>query len=139
VTRPITRSLIDDLVAQAAGKKPEDVLFSSPNGEPIRLANWRQRVWDPAVAAADLIGLTPHDLRHTAASLAIGSGASVKHVQRMLGHKDAAMTLNVYASLFEDDLDDISDRLDAAQLEAAAACVRPEPSAEIIELTDRTS
>jgi integrase len=81
---PIPRSLIDALVAQAAGKKPEDVLFSSPNGEPIQLANWRQRVSDPAVAAAGLIGLTPHDLRHTAASLAIASGASVKHVQRML-------------------------------------------------------
>ncbi|HEX3206190.1 MAG TPA: tyrosine-type recombinase/integrase, partial [Propionibacteriaceae bacterium] len=123
----------------AAGKKPEDVLFSSPNGEPIRLANWRQRVWDPAVAAAGLTGLTPHDLRHTAASLAIASGASVKNVQRMLGHKDAAMTLNVYASLFEDDLDDVSNRLDAALLEAAAACARPEPSAEIIELPERTS
>jgi hypothetical protein len=36
----------------------------------------------------------------------------VKHVQRMLGHKDAAMTLNVYASLFEDDLDDVSNRLE---------------------------
>ena len=83
-------------------------------------------------AAAGLTGLTPHDLRHTAASLAIAS-ASVKHVQRMLGHKDAAMTLNVYASLFEDDLDDVSNRLDAALLEAAAACVRPEPSAETID------
>jgi hypothetical protein len=40
----------------------------------------------------------------------------------MLGHKDAAMTLIVYASLFEDDLDDVSNRLDAALLEAAAAC-----------------
>jgi integrase len=136
---PIPRSLIDALVAQAAGKKPEDVLFNSPNGEPIRLANWRQRVWDPAVAAAGLTGLTPHDLRHTAASLAIASGASVKHIQRMLGHKDAAMTLNVYASLFEDDLDDVSNRLDAALLEAAAACVRPEPSTEIIELPERTA
>ena len=57
----------------------------------------------------------------------------------MLGHKDAAMTLNVYASLFEDDLDDVSNRLDAALLEAAAACVRPEPSAEIIELPDPTA
>ena len=56
---------------------------------------------DPAVAEAGLVGLTPHDLRHTAASLAIASGASVKHVQRMLGHRDAAMTLNVYASLFD--------------------------------------
>jgi hypothetical protein len=60
--------------------------------------------------------------------LAIASGASVKHIQRMLGHKDAAMTLNVYASLFEDDLDDVSNRLDAALLAASAACMRPEPS-----------
>src|SRR5215211_6526700 len=87
----------------------------------------------------DLLGLTPHDLRHTAASLPIASGASVKHVQRMLGHKDAAMTLNVYASLFEDDLDDVSNRLDAALLEAAAAYVRPEPFGGIIELPERTA
>ena len=47
------------------------------------------------------------------------------------------MTLNVYASLFEDDLDDVSSRLDAALLEAAAApCARPEPSANIIELPE---
>jgi hypothetical protein len=52
----------------------------------------------------------------------------------MLGHKDAAMTLNVYASLFEDDLDDVSNRLDAALLAASAACMRPEPSAAILEL-----
>jgi integrase len=36
--------------------------------------------------------LTPHDLRHTAASLAISWGANVKAVQRMLGHASAAMT-----------------------------------------------
>src|SRR5215203_1493648 len=134
---PIPRSLIDALAAQAAGKKPEDVLFCSPNGEPIRLANWRQRAWDPAVAAAGLSGLTPHDLRHTAASLAIASGASVKHIQRMLGRKDAAMTLNVYASLFEDDLDDVSDRLDAAISAAAAASVRPEAPAAVVDLSQR--
>ena len=44
-----------------------------------------------------LQGLTSHDLRHTAASLAIASGASVKAIQRMLGHKDAAVTLNIYS------------------------------------------
>ena len=84
-------------------------------------------------------GLTPHDLRHTSASLAIGSGASVKHVQRMLGHKDAAMTLNVYASLFEDDLDDVSERLDAALREAAAACVRPDAIRKVIDIPGATA
>jgi hypothetical protein len=73
----------------------------------------------PAVAAASLtdLRLTAFD---TAASLAIASGTCVKHAQRMLGHKDAAMTLSVYASLFEDDLDDVSNRVDAVSLEAGA-------------------
>jgi hypothetical protein len=48
------------------------------------------------------------------------------------------MTLNDYASLFEDDLDDVSNRLDAALLESAAACMRPKPDEEIIELLERT-
>ncbi len=112
-------------MGQTAFKTQDDLLFTSPTGEAIRLGNWRRRVWDPAVVAAGLVGLTPHDLRHTAASLTIASGASVKHVQRMLGHKDASMTLNVYASLFEDDLDDVSERLDAALAASSAASVRP--------------
>ncbi len=61
----------------------------------------------------------------------------MKHVQRMLGHKDAAMTLNVYASLFEDDLDVVSDRLDAAILAARAASVRPEAPAQVVDLKER--
>lgn len=58
--------------------------------------------------------LTPHDLRHTAASLAISSGANVKAVQRMLGHASAAMTLDTYADLFDDDLDAVASRLNDA-------------------------
>jgi integrase len=52
--------------------------------------------------------ITPHDLRHTAASLAISAGANVKAVQRMLGHASAAMTLDVYADLFDDDLEAVA-------------------------------
>lgn len=58
--------------------------------------------------------VTPHELRHTAASLAVQSGANVKAVQRMLGHASAAMTLDVYADLFDDDLDVLAQRLDSA-------------------------
>ena len=58
--------------------------------------------------------MTPHDLRHTAASLAVAAGANVKAVQRMLGHASAAMTLDVYAGLFGDDLDAVATRLDEA-------------------------
>lgn len=45
--------------------------------------------------------------------------------------------LNVYASLFENDLDTVSDRLDAAIMAAAAASVRPEASAEVVDLAER--
>lgn len=62
----------------------------------------------------DLVRLVPHDLRHTAASLAISAGANVKAVQKMLGHGPAAMTLDVYADLFDDDLDAVGDALSAA-------------------------
>lgn len=59
--------------------------------------------------------VTFHDLRHTAASLAISAGANVKAVQRMLGHASASMTLDVYADLFPDDLDDVAQALDKAR------------------------
>jgi integrase len=55
--------------------------------------------------------LTAHDLRHTAASLAIHAGANPKVVQRMLGHASAAMTLDVYADLFESDLDAVAENV----------------------------
>ena len=58
--------------------------------------------------------VTPHDLRHTAASLAVSAGANVKVVQRMLGHASAAMTLDQYADLFDADLDTVATRLEAA-------------------------
>ena len=69
-------------------------------------------------AAARTIGVTdlyPHQLRHTAASLAIASGADVKVVQQMLGHASATMTLDTYGHLFEDRLDEVGDALDRAR------------------------
>lgn len=39
-----------------------------------------------------------HDLRHTYATVAIAHGADVRSVASILGHSDASMTLNVYAS-----------------------------------------
>jgi integrase len=63
-------------------------------------------------------------LRHTAASLAVSAGANVKAVQQMLGHASAAMTLDVYAGLFGDDLDAVADRLDELASGATADSVR---------------
>ncbi|MCT2042515.1 tyrosine-type recombinase/integrase [Pseudoclavibacter alba] len=65
--------------------------------------------------------VTPHDLRHTAASLAVSAGANVKVIQRMLGHTSAALTLDQYADLFDDDLDAVAERLNLVVLETKCA------------------
>jgi integrase len=111
---PVSRSLIDALAEACAGKNSSDLVFTAPRGGVLMLRNWRRRIFDRALGAAGLGELTPHELRHTAASLAVAAGANVKAVQRMLGHASAAMTLDVYSGLFDDDLDSVADRLDAA-------------------------
>ncbi|MBU5944918.1 tyrosine-type recombinase/integrase [Streptomyces sp. PAM3C] len=119
---PLPRSFADELGDLARGRKADDLLFTAPEGGPLRYANFRQRVFDPAVKEAGLdgMGITPHKLRHTAASLAIAAGADVKVVQLMLGHKDASMTLNIYGHLFPDRLDEVADALDAGRKVALA-------------------
>jgi integrase len=121
---PIPRSLVDELSEHVAHKAPDELVFTSPLGEVMRNHNFRSRFFAPAAKAIGVPGMTPHDLRHTAASLAVQSGANVKAVQRMLGHASAAMTLDVYAGLFGDDLDAVADRLDEAAARARADCLR---------------
>lgn len=69
----------------------------------------------PVVPRAQLVDpafprVSAHDLRHTAASLAIHAGANPLVVQRMLGHA-SAMTLDVYADLFESDLAVVAEKV----------------------------
>lgn len=132
-TVPLPRFLIDDLAAHVDGRGPDDLVFTGPAGAPLRNSNFRRRHWDRAVKACGLDGVTPHDLRHTAASLAVAAGANVKAVQRMLGHASAAMTLDVYAGLFGDDLDTVADLLDAAARKAGADRMRTgEPHGRVL-------
>lgn len=117
---PIPRFLRADLVTATAGKSRGDLVFPSATGSALRVQNFRRDVFDRAAREAGLPGLTPHELRHTAASLAIASGASVKGVQSMLGHASATLTLDRYGHLFEGELDAVADRLDVARAEALA-------------------
>lgn len=114
---PAPKFVVDMLVEQAEGMGPGDLLFRSPRGAPLRNRNERGRWFDAAAKEIGTPELTPHGLRHTAASLAISSGASVLAVQRMLGHSSAVVTLSVYAELFDGDLDELADRLDRVRAE----------------------
>ena len=123
---PFPAALADELAALMVGKARDDLVFTDQRGGVLRNSNWRARVFGPAVEACrkaddSFPSVTPHDLRHTAASLAVSAAANVKAVQRMLGHAKASMTLDVYADLFEDDLDAVAVNLDAAIVAAAKA------------------
>jgi len=132
---PIPRFLAAELAGHVAGRKPDALVFAGiRNGQPLRVSTFRAAF----SAAARTIGvpdLYPHQLRHTAASLAIASGADVKVVQQMLGHASATMTLDTYGHLFEDRLDEVGDAFDRAretarqrrELLPRVAPVLPEP------------
>ena len=115
---PFPASLADELAALMVGKSRDELVFTNLRGEVLRNTTYRQKVFAPAVQRCQRVDemfptITPHDLRHTAASLAISAGANVKAVQRMLGHAKASMTLDVYADLFDEDLDSVAANLDA--------------------------
>lgn len=94
------------------GHGPLGLIFTDGKGDPIR-RNALGHVWRRAAATVNeaarqagtgpvITDRTPHDLRHYAASVLIEQGASVKAVQRHLGHKSASTTLDTYAHLFPD-------------------------------------
>ncbi|MDF3280441.1 tyrosine-type recombinase/integrase [Gordonia sp. N1V] len=117
---PIPKSVAAELANHMAGKRRDDLVFKGErSGGPLRVKAARESWFDDAVVAAKCPdGLTPHELRHTAASLAISAGASVLAVQRMLGHAKASMTLDVYSDLFDDDLDSVATALDEIRRQA---------------------
>ena len=128
-TVPVAAFVIEHLATICRGR--DDLLWSSPTGGYMRsprVRSWLsaavarcQKATDEQRARESRNGdepttpvfprITAHDLRHTAASLAISAGANVKGVQRMLGHESAAMTLDVYADLFDSDLDAVAENV----------------------------
>jgi integrase len=114
---PVPAFLVEQLVVATAGSPRDGLVFSARDGgfmRRTRTSDGSKSWFKTALAKAELPIMTIHDLRHTAASLAVQSGANVKTIQRMLGHTSAAMTLDVYSDLFEEDLDAVAGALDRA-------------------------
>ncbi|APE32861.1 site-specific integrase [Nocardia mangyaensis] len=143
---PFPEFLAVDLAALMVGQSRDSLVFRSVKGKTLRVSTYRPRVFDKAVERLQVAArearaeelksgqglrtpeypsLTPHDLRHTAASLAISAGANVKAIQTMLGHKSAALTLDTYADLFPDDLTAVAEALDLAARTARAGTAYP--------------
>jgi integrase len=110
---PLPQFLAPLLKTEIGDRAASDLLFPSRRGGWLTEGEVRW-VFDPAAIAVGVDGLTPHELRHTCASLAITAGANVKVLQTLLGHKTATLTLDRYGHLFPDDLDRIADAFDVA-------------------------
>lgn len=95
------------------GPGPEELLLPALGGEPMRSPG-RGRWWGKAMLELRERGveipprLTPHDLRHYAATRMLGAGIPVATVARQLGHASPATTLGVYAGVMSDDLDAVA-------------------------------
>lgn len=79
------------------GADEQALLFTMPEGGPLRYELWRRRTWGPACAAAGLGGLTFHDLRRANATALVLDNVDLKTAQTRLGHSDPRLTLAVYA------------------------------------------
>jgi len=104
------KQLENRLKAGPGWSNPDDLVFTDEAGRHYAIYTFYKRF--KAIAAS--IGrpdARPHDLRHTAATVAIASGADIKSVQDLLGHATASFTLNVYAHTSEQMMKDTATRM----------------------------
>jgi integrase len=91
-------SVLLDALREHIERYPSDsgLVFTAPDGGPLRPGNFRSRVFDPAADRAGLGGLHLHDLRHTCASTLAAAGASAGEIAHRLGQANVAVTQQVY-------------------------------------------
>jgi integrase len=80
-------------LAQFAEPGPDGLVFPAPEGGYLRRSNFRRRCWLPATTAAGVEGLRFHDLRHSAATLALAAGANTRELMERMGHTSPAVAL----------------------------------------------
>ncbi|MCZ9347264.1 tyrosine-type recombinase/integrase, partial [Streptomyces sp. TRM76130] len=72
------------------------LLFTTPGGKPLRYNQWRKAYFDPAVTAAGLTDVTPHDLRASHGTW-VADRYGVMTAAHRLGHSNASVTTRHYA------------------------------------------
>ena len=98
------------LKAGPAWNNPDDLVFTDEAGKHYAIVSFYKN-FKRIAASIGRPDARPHDLRHTAATVAIASGADIKSVQDLLGHATASFTLNVYAHTSEQMMKDTAARM----------------------------
>jgi integrase len=128
---PLLPSLRDELTGVMASRARDAgaLVFTSPDGAPLRHRNFYDRHFKPAVRAAGLTDATRfHDLRHTCAALLIALGAHPKAIQERLGHSSITVTLDRYGHLFPSLDEALTTRFDELRRDALAARASSRPT-----------
>ncbi len=116
-TISVPQSVLDELAAHLARKgrhDPEEFVFQSPEGGPVRATNFRNRIYGPALERAELPAkLTFHRLRHSAGHIMREMGVPLEVIQKRLGHRSIRTTADVYGTLPESVDRAVADQLDS--------------------------
>jgi integrase len=80
---------------------PDGLIFTAPEGGPIRRNTFRSRFWLPAVTDSVAQPMRFHDLRHSHVALLIAQGAHPAVIASRLGHTSVKTVLDVYGHLYE--------------------------------------
>ncbi|WP_078324296.1 site-specific integrase [Mycobacteroides salmoniphilum] len=110
---PVPQFVLDELSKRCKDKAAHALVFAGRDGTYLPRPKSGDGWFAGAVRRAEVQHVTPHDLRHTCASLAVSAGVNVLALQRMLGHKSAKVTLDTYSDLFDSDLDAVAVTLHA--------------------------
>lgn len=108
----IPMALIEELQEQLGERASHEFVFTSNHGGPIQKRNFLRRVWEPARTSLGRPELRFHDLRHTAATIAIATGAHPKAIQDRLGHSSIQVTLDRYGHLMPGTDADVASGID---------------------------
>ena len=106
-------------------KNQDDPLFHTVEGTFLRNTNFTRRIFIPALLKSEVKKIRIHDLRHSAASIAISAGATPNMVKEMLGHSDVQLTMRVYAHIFEADREKVAANVNRAVNEVHEMCIGP--------------
>lgn len=80
----------------------KDLVFLSANGRPIKNSTYHKDL-DKICAKLQIKHFSIHALRHTFATRCIEAGMKPKTLQKILGHSDIGMTMNLYVHITEDE------------------------------------
>jgi integrase len=133
-TVPLLSVIVPDLTSHLAtvGPVASALVFTSPEGTPLRYGNFHRRAWQPALTDAGLTSVHFHDLRHAGNHYTASAGANMRELMDRMGHSTARAAI-VYLHSTDPRQRALADEVDKAvraELRKARKKARPKKAAK---------